>query len=101
MVNVDEPVVMAFLDVDLMSSLNPCLGAIWPRLAKGGRVYVHETDDLALVARFFDRDGWTTEIKEDPPGFVGGGSGLPLAGVIGSSLGFAEKERVAGVPTGS
>jgi O-methyltransferase len=98
MVNLDEPVAMAFLDVDLIESLNPCLEAIWPRLAPGGRVYVHEADDLALVARFFDRDWWTEKVRSEAPGFVGGGSGLPLAGVIGSSLGYAEKDRVAGVP---
>jgi O-methyltransferase len=98
MVNLDEPVAMAFLDVDLIESLNPCLEAIWPRLAQGGRVYVHEADDLALVARFFDRDWWRQAIGADAPGFVGGGSGLPLAGVIGSSLGYAEKEGAAGVP---
>jgi O-methyltransferase len=98
MARLDEPVAMAFLDVDLIESLNPCLEAIWPRLAPGGRVYVHEADDLALVARFFDRDWWTEKVRSEAPGFVGGGSGLPLAGVIGSSLGYAEKDRVAGVP---
>jgi hypothetical protein len=98
MASLDEPVAMAFLDVDLISSLNPCLEAIWPRLGREGRVYVHEADDLALVARFFDRDWWKTAIGVEAPGFVGGGSGLPLAGVIGSSLGYSEKESAAGVP---
>jgi hypothetical protein len=97
MTNLDEPVVMAFLDVDLISSLNPCLEAIWPRLAKKGRIYVHEADDLALVARFFDGSWWQSAVGDDAPGFIGGGSGLPLASVTGSSLGFAEKENVDGV----
>lgn len=87
----DEPVVMAFLDVDLIDSLRPCLAAIWPRLAEGGCVYVHEADDLALVATFFDWDWWEEAIGTDAPGFVGAGTGLPLVALRGLDLGYAEK----------
>jgi Macrocin-O-methyltransferase (TylF) len=87
----DEPVAMAFLDVDLIDSLRPCLEAIWPRLCAGGRVYVHEAEDLTLVSTFFDRDWWRQAIGEDPPGFVGAGSGLPLTALRGSDLGYALK----------
>ena len=87
----DEPVAMAFLDVDLIDSLRPCLAAIWPRLAADGRVYMHEAEDLTLVATFFDRGWWRERIGEDAPGFVGAGSGLPLAALVGSELGYAQK----------
>ena len=87
----DETVVMAFLDVDLVDSLRPCLAAIWPRLADKGRVYVHEADDLTLVSTFFDRAWWKEATGTTAPGLVGAGSGLPLVALRGSDLGYAEK----------
>jgi O-methyltransferase len=87
----DRPTVMAFLDVDLIDSLKPCLRAIWPRLAPPGRVYMHEAEDLTLVGVFFDQDWWQGEFKYRAPGFVGAGSGLPLVTLRGSDLGYAEK----------
>lgn len=99
MVRLDAEVAMAFLDVDLINSLRPCLVAIWPRLAPGGRVYVHEADDLDLVATFFERDWWDREIGGSPPGFVGAGIGLPLGVLEGSGLGYAEKSGGLVAPT--
>jgi O-methyltransferase len=99
MAKLDMPVAMAFLDVDLIDSLRPCVIAIWPRLADGGRVYVHEADDLVLVATFFEREWWAREIGGLPPGFVGAGIGLPLGVLEGSGLGYAEK--TAGLVTAS
>jgi O-methyltransferase len=87
----NDHVVMAFLDVDLIDSLKPCLKAIWPMLADGGRLYVHEAEDLTLVATFFDRSWWGETIGGDAPGFVGAGSGLPLAAPGGSEIGYAQK----------
>jgi hypothetical protein len=91
----DRPTVMAFLDVDLIDSLLPCLQAIWPRLASEGRVYVHEAEDLTLVGVFFDQGWWMAELGERAPGFVGAGSGLPLVTLHGSDLGYAEKSAAA------
>jgi O-methyltransferase len=93
MAQLDAPVAMAFLDVDLIDSLRPCLVAIWPRLSSGCRVYVHEADDLDLVATFFERDWWEREIGGAPPGFIGAGIGLPLGVLEGSGLGYAEKKE--------
>ena len=94
----DRPVAVAFLDVDLVESLRPCLVAIWPNLEVDGRVYVHEAEDLALVSTFFDRPWWSEAIGADAPGLVGAGSGLPLAALQGSDLGYAQKPKGAGVP---
>jgi hypothetical protein len=93
----DQRVAMAFLDVDLIDSLTPCLQAIWPHLDEGGRVYVHEAEDLTLVGVFFDRAWWREELGQSPPGFVGAGAGLPLVALRGSDLGYAEKIGAAGV----
>ncbi|HTR89532.1 MAG TPA: TylF/MycF/NovP-related O-methyltransferase, partial [Solirubrobacteraceae bacterium] len=86
-----RPVVMAFLDMDLIDSLKPCLIGIWPNLADGCRVYVHEANSLSLVSLFFDAAWWRERLDEDPPGFVGTGTGLPLTAVQGSWIGYAQK----------
>ncbi|MDF1586066.1 TylF/MycF/NovP-related O-methyltransferase [Marinimicrococcus flavescens] len=93
MAGLDRDVVMAFLDVDLIDSLKPCLRGIWPRLAQGCRVYVHEARNIPLVALFFDASWWRQTLGQDAPGFVGSGVGLPLAVAThwGSELGYAQK----------
>lgn len=91
MPQLDRPVAMAFLDVDFIDSLRPCLVGIWPRLQPQCRVYVHEARSLALVATFFAQDWWREHVGEDAPGFVGAGTGLPLAAIRGSELGYAQK----------
>lgn len=83
-------VVMAFLDVDLIDSLKPCLIGLWPKIASGCRVYVHEASSLSLIALFFDHGWWQENLDQPAPGFVGSGSGLPLA-LSGSELGYAQK----------
>lgn len=87
----DRPVAMAFLDVDLVASLDPCILGIWPNLQPGTRIYVHEARSLQLSAAFFARDWWREQLDEEPPGLVGAGTGLPLRAVTGSELGYAEK----------
>jgi O-methyltransferase len=87
----DDDVVMAFLDVDLVASIQPCLTALWPKLQDGCRIYVHEANSLALVSIFFDKAWWGQAIGGAPPGFVGAGSGLPLVAPKGTVLGYAQK----------
>ncbi len=89
--DLEGPVVLAFLDVDLIDSLRPCLKAIWPQLSADGRVYVHEAGDLGLVATFFESDWWRDELDDSAPGFVGAGTGLPLMPLVGSELGYARR----------
>jgi O-methyltransferase len=87
----DRRVVLAFLDVDLVDSLKPCLLGLWRNVPDGCRVYVHEALSLSLVALFFDAGWWQEHLGERPPGFVGSGVGLPLTAVEGSELGYAQK----------
>lgn len=100
----DGKYVMAFLDVDLVASLKSCLTAIWPNLQEGCRVFVHEARSLSFVALFFDTSWWQEHLHEEPPGFVGAGTGLPLD-LSGSELGYAQKGvrtfPVSKVPEGS
>jgi hypothetical protein len=93
MPDLKEPVVMAFLDVDLIDSLKPCLTGLWPNLPAGSRIYTHEARNLAFIALYFDQAWWREELGTDAPGFVGSGVGLPLGmhTLWGSELGYAEK----------
>jgi O-methyltransferase len=91
----DRDVAMAFLDVDLIDSLKPCLLGIWPKLDDGSRVYVHEARSLSFVSIFFDAHWWSDSLGEPAPGFIGAGTGLPLAAPAGSELGYAQKGVVA------
>jgi Macrocin-O-methyltransferase (TylF) len=91
----DRDVVVGFLDVDLIDSLKPCLRALWPRLADGCRLYVHEARSLSFVAIFFDPHWWEDELGCAAPGLVGAGAGLPLAALTGSELGYAQKGLAA------
>jgi O-methyltransferase len=84
-------VVMAFLDVDLIDSLKPCLIGLWPHMPEGCRLYVHEAASLSLVSLFFDSAWWREELGEDAPGLVGTGTGLPLTALEGSKIGYAQK----------
>jgi O-methyltransferase len=93
MPSVKEPVVMAFLDVDLIDSLKPCLIGLWPNLVPGCRIYTHEAGNLAFISLYFDQAWWREVLNEDAPGFVGSGVGLPLGmhPLWGSGLGYARK----------
>jgi O-methyltransferase len=91
----DRPVAMAFLDVDLVASLRPCLVGLWPHLLPGGRIYLHEARSLRLAAVMFDEPWWQREMNNEAPGLVGAGSGLPLVAPYGSELGYAQKPAPA------
>jgi O-methyltransferase len=93
MPDVHDDIVMAFLDVDLIDSLKPCLKGLWPNLHAGCRIYTHEARNLTFISLYFDQTWWREALNEDAPGFVGSGVGLPLGihGNWGSELGYAQK----------
>jgi O-methyltransferase len=85
---------LAFVDVDLRSSLEDCVRAIWPRLVDGGRFFIHEAEHREIVELFYDRDWWRDELGVDAPGLIGGGTGLglePQDGLWRSGLAFTVK----------
>lgn len=92
-----EPCVTAFVDVDLRTSLETCVQAIWPVLVDGGALFVHEARHHEIASLFFDNDWWERKLGTRAPGLIGAGIGLGLEPEIGgwaSQLGYARKPGV-------
>lgn len=85
-----EPLVFAFLDVDLASSVRDCVKHIWPFLVDEGAIYTDDSCGIEVVRVWFDDAWWQREIGEKAPGYVSSGCGLPLSPNY-SSLGYARK----------
>jgi O-methyltransferase len=75
-----EPIVFAFLDVDLVSSTQDCLRYIWPLLPDGCLIFTDDAGDVDIDSIWFDYAWWFREFLCPPPGFVGSGCGLPITG---------------------
>jgi len=74
----DHPIALAFLDVDLESSLNTCVLNLWPRLVDDGYVFIDEYLGLDYCALFFSENYWKQNFNRTPPGLIGAGTGLAL-----------------------
>jgi len=85
-----DPIVFAFLDVDLVSSTRDCLRHIWPLLVENAAVYTDDAGDLDVVKVFFDDAWWRETFGVSAPGYVGSGCGLPLNPKC-SPLGYTRK----------
>ncbi len=72
------PVLLAFLDVDLETSLDTCVRHIWPNLIEKGYIFIDEVVGTDYCALFYSEKYWNTYFKRTPPGLIGAGSGLPL-----------------------
>jgi len=74
----NSPVLLAFIDVDLESSLHTCVRWIWPNLVEKGYLFTDESAFIEYVALFFSEKWWRKYFNRTPPGLIGAGSGLPL-----------------------
>jgi O-methyltransferase len=74
----DDPVILAFLDVDLEASLVTCVENLWPRLVDGGYVFTDEMAGLGYCSLFWSERWWREQLDSEPPGLVGSGTGLAL-----------------------
>lgn len=88
--SLEAPLVFAFLDVDLASSLKDCLKYIWPLLVDGCLMYTDDSCDTEVVRVWFDDAWWRQEVGARAPGYVGSGCGLPLSPRY-TSLGYSRK----------
>jgi len=86
----DRPIAFAFLDVDLVGSMQDCLRHIWPLLVENGLIYSDDAGDMDVVRVFFDEPWWHEHLGCPAPGFVGSGCGLPL-NPSASSIGYTRK----------
>ena len=73
-----DPVLLAFLDVDLEASLDTCVKNIWPHLVDGGYIFTDECVGTDYTALFYSERWWKSHFAQTPPGLIGAGSGLPL-----------------------
>lgn len=76
--SLDEPVCLAFLDVDLEASLVTCVRALWANLTARGYIFIDEFLSLNYCALFWSERWWQEEFGQHPPGLIGAGAGLPL-----------------------
>ncbi len=88
--DLSEPIALAFLDVDLVSSLRDCIKYLWPLLNEGGLIYTDDSCDMETVRPWFDDEWWQRELGVRSPGYVGSGCGLPMSHQH-TSLGYARK----------
>ena len=76
--NLNSPILLAFLDVDLELSLEPCVRYIWNNLTDEGYIFIDEYVGLDYCAIFWSERYWKTYFNRTPPGLIGSGVGLPL-----------------------
>lgn len=76
--NLNTPVLLAFLDVDLELSLETCVRYIWPHLVEKGYIFIDEYVDLDYCSIFWSEKYWKKYFDRTPPGLIGSGVGLPL-----------------------
>ncbi|WP_319434744.1 TylF/MycF/NovP-related O-methyltransferase [Mycobacterium sp. RTGN5] len=74
----DEPVLLAFIDVDLEASLDTCVRYIWPHLVDDGFIFIDEAADTDYCALFYSERWWSENFDRHPPGLIGAGTGLAL-----------------------
>lgn len=74
----DQPVLLAFLDVDLELSLETCVRNIWGNLTDKGYIFIDEYVGLDYCSIFWSEKYWETYFNQTPPGLIGSGVGLPL-----------------------
>jgi hypothetical protein len=73
-----EPILLAFVDVDLEASLQMCVRHIWRNLTPRGYLFIDECVGLNYCALFFSETWWQKYFNRKPPGLIGAGAGLPL-----------------------
>jgi O-methyltransferase len=73
-----EPVLLAFVDVDLEASLETCVLQLWPRLVERGYLFIDEYVILDYCALFWSERFWREHFDRTPPGLIGSGTGLAL-----------------------
>jgi len=72
--DLQEPVAVAFIDVDLASSTRTCLKYLYPRLQPGGVLFSHDGHLSLVVDVFNDEQFWLKEVGCPKPEIEGLGT---------------------------
>ena len=70
----DEPVSVAYLDVDLVSSTLTCMRYLWPRLSPGGIIFSQDGHITAVLDALADEYWWRANLGVRPPRLYGAGT---------------------------
>ena len=73
-----EPVLLAWMDVDLKASLDTCVRYIWPNLVDEGYLFTDECWKMDYVSLFWSEKWWKQNFDRTPPGLIGSGTGVAL-----------------------
>jgi len=73
-----EPIVTAFIDVDLQPSIHECVLYLWPHLVDKGYLFTDECLQLKHCALFWSESWWRKYFDREPPGLIGSGTGLAV-----------------------
>jgi hypothetical protein len=74
----NSPVLLAFLDVDIESSLATCIRYLGPHLIDKGSVFIDEYVGLDYWSIFWSERYWRETFNRTLPGLIGSGVGLAL-----------------------
>ena len=72
----DQPIVLAYVDVDFQASLHDCMLGLWPHLTEKGFLFVDEYVWTEYCALFWSERYWRTYFDTTRPGLIGSGSGV-------------------------
>lgn len=78
MPNLNTSVLLAYIDVDLESSLDTCVKCLWPNLTSEGYIFIDEFVGTDYCSLFYSEKYWHKHFDQTPPGLIGAGTGLPL-----------------------
>ncbi len=73
MPHLDQPVAVAFVDVDLRDSLETCLNYVYPKLIPGGSIFSHD-GHLPICVDLMKDPGFWNRFDAPPPQFEGLGT---------------------------
>jgi O-methyltransferase len=72
----DRTIVLAYIDVDLESSLDVCVKSAWRHLSERGFIFIDECVSTDYCALFYSERWWRENFDRTPPGLIGAGTGL-------------------------
>jgi O-methyltransferase len=86
-----DSIALIFEDADLVSSVEDCIRYLWPKLQNGCKFYCHEPWSVDVVSLFHNKEWWSENLDDTPPGFFGSGRGIIMGCRYYPNIGYAKK----------